>query len=58
MLLHIKTWGDIYAKMASRAYNQALELDTSNKAAREKLSLVNELISAPPEPEKTVVASA
>ncbi len=50
--------GDIYAKMASRAYNQALELDTSNKAAREKLSLVNELISAPPEPEKTVVATA
>ncbi len=41
--------GDIYAKMASRAYNQALELDTSNKTAREKLSLVNELISAPPE---------
>ncbi len=51
--------GDIYAKMASRAYNQALELDTSNKTAREKLSLVNELISAPPEPkqQKTVVAS-
>ncbi|NOG61709.1 MAG: tetratricopeptide repeat protein [Proteobacteria bacterium] len=52
--------GDIYAKMASRAYNQALELDTSNTAAREKLSLVNELISAPSpsKPEKTVVAVA
>ena len=50
--------GDIYAKMASRAYNQALELDTSDKTAREKLSLVNEMISAPPEPGKTVVASA
>ena len=51
--------GDIYAKMASRAYNQALELDTSNKTAREKLSLINDLISAPPEPEpeKIVVAS-
>lgn len=51
--------GDIYAKMASRAYNQALELDTSNNAAREKLSLVNDLISAPskPKPEKTVVAA-
>jgi tetratricopeptide (TPR) repeat protein len=51
--------GDIYAKMASRAYNQALELDTSNNTAREKLSLVNELISAPvePEPEKIVVAT-
>ncbi len=51
--------GDIYAKMASRAYNQALELDTSNNTAREKLSLVNELMSAPvePEPEKIVVAT-
>jgi len=39
--------GDIYAKLASRAYNQALELDTSNNAAREKLSLVNELVSPP-----------
>ncbi|MCZ6802753.1 MAG: tetratricopeptide repeat protein [Proteobacteria bacterium] len=52
--------GDIYAKMASRAYNQALELDTSSKTTREKLSLVNELISAPPVPEieKSVVAMA
>jgi len=52
--------GDIYAKMASRAYNQALELDTSNKTAREKLSLVNDLISAPIDgkSEKTVVAVA
>jgi tetratricopeptide (TPR) repeat protein len=54
--------GDIYAKMASRAYNQALELDTSNTVAREKLSLLKELISAPatskPETSKTVVAKA
>ncbi len=51
--------GDIYAKMASRAYNQALELDTSNNAAREKLSLLNELITAPPKSnaEKTAVAA-
>lgn len=38
--------GDIYAKMASDAYNQALQLDTQNTAAREKLSLVNDLFSA------------
>lgn len=52
--------GDIYAKLASRAYNQALELDTSNTAAREKLSLVNELVSSPSQnskKEKTSVAS-
>ncbi len=39
--------GDIYAKMASQAYNQALELDSGNVAAREKLSMVNELFSVP-----------
>lgn len=39
--------GDIYAKMASRAYNQALELDNTNDSARAKLSLVNEMMSKP-----------
>lgn len=39
--------GDIYAKMASRAYNQALELDDGNASAREKLLLVKELFSSP-----------
>lgn len=38
--------GDIYAKMASRAYNQALELDDGNSSAREKLSLIKEVFSA------------
>ncbi len=47
--------GDIYAKMASRAYNQALELDTGNTTARAKLSLVNELISEP-QPQSAPVA--
>jgi len=53
--------GDIFAKMASQAYNQALELDNSNETAREKLSLVNELFSAPsleaPEEEPRLIAS-
>lgn len=52
--------GDIYAKLASRAYNQALELDTSNNAAREKLSLVKELVSSSPQQakkEKTIIAA-
>ncbi len=39
--------GDIYAKMASQAYNQALQLDEGNTTAREKLSLIGELFSAP-----------
>ncbi|MBF8268593.1 MAG: hypothetical protein HW386_302 [Gammaproteobacteria bacterium] len=37
--------GDIYAKMASKAYNQALELDQDNASAREKLLLVGDLFS-------------
>jgi tetratricopeptide (TPR) repeat protein len=52
--------GDIYAKMASQAYNQALELDNSNVTAREKLSLINELFSVPASasPAATTVAKA
>ena len=39
--------GDIYAKMASKAYNQALELDSDNTSAKAKLSLVNDLFFVP-----------
>ncbi len=39
--------GDIYAKMASMAYNKALQLDKSNASAQTKLSLVKELFGAP-----------
>ena len=38
--------GDIYAKMASNAYNHALEIDSGNTTAREKLSLISNLFSA------------
>jgi len=39
--------GDIYAKMASQAYNNALKLDSTNQETKEKLSMITELISAP-----------
>jgi tetratricopeptide (TPR) repeat protein len=39
--------GDIYAKMASQAYDKALQLDSSNAAAKNKLSLVRELVGGP-----------
>ncbi|MDR1350790.1 MAG: tetratricopeptide repeat protein, partial [Zoogloeaceae bacterium] len=39
--------GDIYAKLASQAYDKALQLDTSNAAAQSKLALIRELVSAP-----------
>ncbi|MGH6631187.1 MAG: L,D-transpeptidase Cds6 family protein, partial [Burkholderiales bacterium] len=37
--------GDVYAKMASEAYDKALQLDRSNKTAQTKLSLIRELFS-------------
>ncbi len=42
--------GDIYAKMASQAYDKALQLDKSNTAAQMKLKLVNELLSGSTRP--------
>jgi tetratricopeptide (TPR) repeat protein len=37
--------GDIYAKMASIAYDKALQLDNNNASAQTKLSLIKELFS-------------
>jgi tetratricopeptide (TPR) repeat protein len=44
--------GDIYAKMASRAYDKALQLDKSNTTAQTKLNLIKELFSSGPWPAK------
>ena len=38
--------GDIYAKMASQAYDKALQLDKSNTAAQTKLELIKELFTS------------
>ena len=35
--------GDIYAKMASQAYNRALQLDSGNTATQTKLSMIQDL---------------
>jgi len=37
--------GDVYAKMASQAYDKALQLDKSNTAAQTKLEMIKELFS-------------
>ncbi|BAN34738.1 hypothetical protein SCD_n00897 [Sulfuricella denitrificans skB26] len=54
--------GDIYAKMASQAYDKALQLDKGNVAAQTKLALVKELFSANGKsnraPTKTVIPTA
>jgi tetratricopeptide (TPR) repeat protein len=36
--------GDIYAKLASQAYDKALQLDSSNAGAKTKLAMIGELI--------------
>src|SRR5262249_16260230 len=38
--------GDIYAKMASQAYDKALQLDKNNATAQTKLNLIKELFPA------------
>jgi tetratricopeptide (TPR) repeat protein len=38
--------GDIYATLASQAYDKALQLDSSNANARKKLALIKELVPA------------
>ncbi len=63
--------GDVHAKLASQAYDKALQLDSGNAAAKSKLTLVRSLVSnmnganakAPaatpaPAPAPTVVAKA
>lgn len=46
--------GDIYARMASEAYDKALKLDTGNARAQNKLSLIKDLFSTGT---KTIVAA-
>ena len=48
--------GDVYAKLASQAYDKALQIDSSNAAAKNKLSLTRELVGRPGA--ATVVAAA
>jgi len=45
--------GDIYARLASQAYNKALQLDSANASAQNKLGMIRELVTG-----NTRVASA
>jgi tetratricopeptide (TPR) repeat protein len=40
--------GDVYAKLASQAYDRALQLDKGNSAIQSKLSLIRDLFSTQP----------
>lgn len=51
--------GDVYAKLASQAYDKALQLDSANSTAQGKLSLIRDLVStgnARPASKPTVAA--
>ena len=54
--------GDVYARLASQAYNKALQLDTSNTAVPPKLELIGEVfktnLSGTHTPTKPSVATA
>jgi len=40
--------GDVYARLASQAYDKALQLDSANSAAQSKLALIREMMSRQP----------
>ena len=42
--------GDVYAKLASQAYDKALQIDSGNAGAKNKLALVRELVGTPTKP--------
>jgi tetratricopeptide (TPR) repeat protein len=50
--------GDIYAKMASQAYDKALQLDKNNSAAQTKLEMIKELFSGGARTTKPVIGKA
>ena len=50
--------GDIYARMASQAYDKALQLDKSNTTAQTKLALIKELVLASGKGNRAAVAKS
>lgn len=50
--------GDIYARLASQAYDKALQLDSSNKAAQTKLSMIRDLMTVSSRGANTTVNAA
>jgi tetratricopeptide (TPR) repeat protein len=44
--------GDIYARLASQAYDKALQIDSSNSSAQKKLALIGDLMSTANRPGK------
>src|SRR5436190_11604145 len=49
--------GDVYAKLASQAYDKALQIDSANPGAKNKLALVRELVGGGTPPATAVAAA-
>ncbi|MCX7168843.1 MAG: tetratricopeptide repeat protein [Proteobacteria bacterium] len=49
--------GDIYARMASQAYDKALQIDSSNASAQTKLAMIRDLMSASARPATTATTA-
>src|SRR5215510_11924302 len=49
--------GDVYAKLASQAYDKALQIDSANPVAKNKLALVRELVGGAAPASATVAAA-
>ncbi|MEW6132455.1 MAG: tetratricopeptide repeat protein [Pseudomonadota bacterium] len=50
--------GDLYARMASQAYDKALQIDNSNKTAQTKLALIKEMMAGKPAQNRTAAANS
>jgi tetratricopeptide (TPR) repeat protein len=50
--------GDIYARLASLAYDKALQIDSSNRTMQTKLSMIKELVRVPENPARSAIALA
>jgi tetratricopeptide (TPR) repeat protein len=50
--------GDVYAKLASQAYDKALQIDSANPGAKNKLALVRELVGGATPTKPIAVAAA
>src|SRR5438477_12305002 len=50
--------GDVYAKLASQAYDKALQIDSANAGAKNKLALVRDLVGGTPAPSKPIAVAA
>ena len=50
--------GDVYAKLASQAYDKALQIDSANPGAKNKLALVRDLVGGTGPVKPVVVAGA